>query len=155
MIKSKLQEAQELQLLNGKNGLSIETKLFGRKKVWKATFFPLGLMDKQSELYHRLEVDYSESNLAAMMAKNVKKNAALCAEIIAITILGKPWKIFLFRRILKRHFLWNVNSEMLLYFTNQLFNATNYKDFMTSIGSLSVNTVTRPESAAKADPVED
>ncbi|WP_392436467.1 hypothetical protein ACF3N7_05385 [Cruoricaptor ignavus] len=149
-------ETKELELLNGKNGIQLETKLFGRKKVWKATFFPLGLMDVQSELYHKMQVDYDGENISAVMAKNVKRNAALCAEIIAVTVLARPWKIRLFRKILKRHFLWQVDSAKLLAFVNQLFAANNYRDFMNSIGLLSVNTVTRPaENAAEADPVEE
>lgn len=156
MNKQYLQERNELDLLNGKNGLAIETRLFGKRKIWKATFFPLGLMDRQSQLYHRLKLDKgfydNTAPVTNVVAKAVRDNAKICAEIIAITVLGKPWKIFLFKWCMKRHFLWQVDSGRLLAFTNDLFKANRYTDFMTSIALMSVSKTTTP---TKADAIED
>lgn len=145
-----MQEAAELDLLNKKNGVVVETKLFGRKKLWKAAFFPLGLMDMQSRLYHKLEIDY-KGTTSEIVGKNVKHNAKICAEIIAITLLAKPWKIRLFKWWMKRHILWNVDSGKLWKFTNDLFIANAYKGFITSIELMSVNKVTAP---TEANPIE-
>lgn len=157
MDKLKILEGNELDLLNGKNGIEIETVFFGKKKKWRATYFPLGLMDVQSELYHKLELDYEQKHLPSFIGTSVKKNAKLCAEIIAVTMLGKRWKIFLFRKILKQHFLWQVDSQALLDFTNKLIQVSNYKGFITSIGSISVMRTTSPENEtpAKAVQIED
>lgn len=155
-----MQESQELALLNGKNGFTVTTRLLGREKKWRAARFPLGLMDKQSALYHKLAIDpgYYEGTtpVTEVVGKAVKANARLCAEIMAITVLGKRWKIFLFKRWLTRHFLWQVDSATLLDFSNKLFRANNYKDFMASITLMATSTVTRPTvTPTKAVEIED
>lgn len=160
MDKQKFQEGKELDLLNGKNGFTVTTRLFGRVKKWRVTRFPLGLMDMQSRLYHQLTIDsgyYDNSApVTEVLGKAVKANARICAEIIAISVLGRRWKIFLFKWWLTRHFLWQIDSEHLLKFTRNLFEANNYKDFMASITLMSVNTVTRPaEATPKAVEIED
>lgn len=158
MNKIKKLEGHELDLLNGQNGFSIETKFLGRRKVWKVNRFTLGLMDMQSRLYHKLHIEpefYDNSgNISELIGKAVKENAKICAEIIAISVLGSKWKIFFFKKVLKKHFYWQVDSKKLLEFTNNLFVANNYKDFMTSIALMSVRTITSP-ATVKADPIEE
>lgn len=155
MNKKELEE-QELELRNGLNGITITTKLFGFLIRWKAHFFPIGLMDKQSLIFHKMTLDpaiytaVDTKDIISLQHKTVVDNAKLCAEVMAITILGgRGWKYWLFKRWLTNHFYWNISSQQLLHFANELYRMNDYKGFITSMALMSVKT------SPKATAIED
>lgn len=147
-------EQKELNILNNV-GFEIKTKLFGKDIFWKVGKIPMGIMDYQSLLFFKLKShqdQIQEDNFQEVLNlqyNSVADNAKICAEIIAITILGKPWKIKLFTWWLKRHLYWNIDSKELLDFTQKILNKNDYQSFTTSIVLLSATRVTNPETIEK------
>lgn len=160
-------EREEIDLLIEK-GFLIKTRItsifkFGRKyRTWKVSFLPLGLMDYQTDLFFKLDIDENKIYSGNAAVRNdefingVKANAKICAEILAISVLGSPLKIKLFRKILANYFLWRVNSKELIEFTLKLYKANDYQNFISSIVLLQAKRTTTPisEEKTKAKTIE-
>lgn len=140
-------------------------RIFGGKfRIWRVKFMPLGLMDLQTDLFLQLQADEEKIYTNDLVVRNneimnsVKDNAKLCAEIVAITILRKKWRIKLFRKLFSNYLYWRVNSKELYDFTLKIYKMNDYQNFMTSIILLKAKRTTRPiaemNQATKADMIE-
>ena len=149
-------EEKELKVLN-EFAFDVKTKIFGKKITWKVNKVPLAIMFRQSQLFFRLKThqDRMQSNdiseILNAQFNSVADNAKLCAEIIAVTILGSRWKIRLFKKLLTEHLYENIDSKDLLEFTQNVLALNDYQSFMTSTTLLSAVRVTNPMTVEKTD----
>lgn len=152
---SYLQERAEIDVLIEK-GFEVKTKvtswmrLFKKERVWKVSRLPLGLMDVQTDLFFQLQISenklYSESAEVRNdeIMNSVKNNARLCAEIVAVSILGNKTLIKLFRKKFANYLLWKLNSKELFEFTKDIFRMNDFQNFTTSIILLRAKRTTTP-----------
>lgn len=150
------QERAEIDILIEK-GFEVVTpvrsifRIFGKKtRSWRVKRLPLGLMDIQTDLFFQLQVNesrlYSDDpeNRNNEIMNSVKDNAQLCAEIIAVSILGEKVKIKLFKKIFAKYLLWRINSKEMFEFTAKLFKMNDFQNFTTSIILLKAKRTTAP-----------
>ncbi|WP_312900189.1 hypothetical protein [Chryseobacterium taichungense] len=149
-------EEKELKILN-EVGFDVKTRLFGKERIWKVKKVPLAVMFRQSHLFFKLKTYQDQMQgedvtvILNAQFNSVADNAKLCAEIIAVTILGNRWKIKLFKRILTEHLYENIDSKDLLEFTQNVLSLNDYQSFMTSTTLLSAVRVTNPMKVEKTD----
>ncbi|WP_185246627.1 hypothetical protein [Chryseobacterium bernardetii] len=149
-------EEKELKTLNS-IGFTVKTKFLGKEIVWKINKIPLKVMFAQSYRFFKLKINQEQSedeNFQKMLNSqfnSVADNAKLCAEIIAITILGTKWNNWFFRKLLTEHIFSNVNSRELLDFTQNVLAMNDYQSFTISTTLLSAVRVTNPMKVEKTD----
>ncbi len=86
--------------------------------------------------------------------KSMETNIPLQAEILAIAILNNPFKIFLFKRILKRFLLWNLDESSVSQLTTVMLDKANFMAFMTSIVSTGGLQILKKETSLEGDTEE-
>ena len=137
-------EQREIDLLKGK-GFEVETKLFGKKKIWRTKKMTLGRLIMLSELFLKMEVnedamssdDYRD--VLSEQYKLVHDNAKRVAKVMAICVTDYKW----LRPFLTWHFLDNINSSELAEFTSKLLMQADYQNFMTSTVLMNGNRITK------------
>jgi hypothetical protein len=153
-------ERKELDLLNN-NGMffSVNKRFTGwlsKKKTREFTIksFPLGVMDRLSGEYIRLDLDEELININPLYEAKVltKKNALRCARIVAIAVLSNsPLYAFLVT-FLTGYFYMRVTPKQLFQLTGIINGMANYKDFINSIRYLRTQTTTKPQLIEKNEP---
>lgn len=147
-------EEKELKVLNS-IGFTVKTSFWGKELVWKIKKIPLKVMFAQSYRFFKLKVSQEQTeneNFQEILNTQfnlVADNAKLCAEIIAITILGAKWNNWLFRKVLTEHLFNNINSRELLEFTQSVLSMNDYQSFTISTTLLSAVRVTNPMKVEK------
>ncbi|CAD0220296.1 hypothetical protein [Chryseobacterium sp. JV274] len=147
-------EEKELKVLNSV-GFAVKTSFWGKELIWNVNKIPLKVMFAQSYRFFKLKVfqekqendDFQE--ILNSQFNSVADNAKLCAEIIAITILGTKWNNWLFRKLLTEHLFNNINSRELLEFTQNVLSLNDYQSFTISTTLLSAVRVTNPMKVEK------
>jgi hypothetical protein len=138
-------EQKEIDLLLSK-GFEIQTKLFGKTKIWNTKPFTLKRLLELSNVYIKMDVKEQEltsDDLQTRIAEQyiaVNKNAYKCAEIISICVTDNCFV----RLFLKHHFLKQITATQLKDFTMKLLSHSDYQSFITSIILLNGNRVTKP-----------
>lgn len=149
-------EEKELKVLNSV-GFTVKTKLWGKELIWKVNKIPLKVMFAQSYRFFKLKISQEKQEnddfqeILNSQFNSVADNAKLCAEIIAITILGTKWNNWLFRKLLTEHIFSNINSRELLEFTQNVLSMNDYQSFTISTTLLSAVRVTNPMKVEKTD----
>ena len=140
-----MKEQKELDLLLSK-GFEIETKLFGKTKIWRTKSFALHRLLELSNIFLKMDVkeeQLTSDDLQTRIAEQynaVNKNAYKCAKILAICVSDN----YFLRLFLKYHFIRQITASQLKEFTMQLLSHSDYQNFITSIILLNGNRVTKP-----------
>lgn len=146
------QEQKELDLLLGK-GIEIETKLFGRKKVWRTKPMTAGRLLKMSDVHIKMIIDEEALNSGEFLREvsaqyqAVNKNAKKVAKVLAIAVSDNPLMI----RFLTRHFLNNLTAAQLKDFAVALLKRSDYENFITSIVLMNGNRLTKANTVEQQD----
>lgn len=152
--KKVIAEEKELKILN-QVGFSVNTTFWGKNIKWNIKKIPLKVMFAQSYRFFKLKVSQEKpenedfQEILNSQFNSVADNAKLCAEIIAITILGAKWNNWLFRKLLTCHLFNNINSKELLEFTQNVLSMNDYQSFTISTTLLSAVRVTNPMKVEK------
>lgn len=103
-------------------------------------------MLKLTKVYLKMEINeeqLKDEDLAKQLDAQynaVLKNAKHCAKAVAIAVDSKI-PVF----ILKRHFLWNLNSKQLQEFTMKTLKESNFVNFTGSISLMGMTRMTKPK----------
>ncbi|WP_284464902.1 hypothetical protein [Chryseobacterium sp.] len=147
-------EEKELKVLNN-TGFAVKTIFWGKEMTWIVKKIPLRVMFAQSYRFFKLKVSQDKTEnedfqeILNSQFNSVIDNSKLCAEIIAITILGTKWNNWIFRKILTEHLFSNINSRELLEFTQNVLSMNDYQSFTISTTLLSAVRVTNPMRVEK------
>ncbi|WP_079242591.1 hypothetical protein [Chryseobacterium indologenes] len=146
-------EEKELKVAN-QIGFTVKTSFWGKEIAWKVKKIPLKVMFAQSYRFFKLKVSQEKQEndfqeILNSQFNSVADNAKICAEIIAITILGTKWNNWLFRKLLTEHIFNNINSRELLEFTQNVLALNDYQSFTISTTLLSAVRVTNPMKVEK------
>lgn len=146
MTDKNLQEELENNILIDK-GFIFSTPFFlGRKKKWHVKPLRLGALDEISSvlLKMKLNEDELQENPLGQYKHVIKDNATLCAEVVAVSVLGKKWRIRLFKKALTSYFKWNLTPSQIATYYLKIITMADMGNFINSIRLMSGATTTKP-----------
>ncbi len=134
-----LQEKEEAELL-------IEKGMFFQAGKYKFTIKPLtlGTILIANKYAVDMKINLTEDNETSVFDE-YNRNTIPLLNFIAVCVLSRKWKIFLFRKLLVRCLKWNLKPKDVIGITLSILKMYDMGNFITSIRLISEQTMTSPK----------
>lgn len=99
----------------------------------------------------KLDITEGENKTKAIFLSMNEGMIDIQAECIAIAILNNPFRIRIWKRLLKRFLVWNLDAKSMNQLLSLLLEKMNIMDFMSSIVSIGGLQIVRKETSLESD----